>query len=206
MRTLEEYKKDYYSRRPFDFADNPYQIEYFHQGEVKESAIGTSDISAHLPLLEFLARMCDHITEFGVREGFSTTAFLSGKPKVLRSYDLNPTSFDVDPESIKPTDWRFQQQNTIDPNFVIEQTDLLFIDTLHTFNQVQQELALHHKNVRTWIVFHDTVAHGEVSKDIPGVLGITKAITGFLRTHKDEWEMAYESRINNGLIVIERKR
>lgn len=204
MKTLEEYKKDYYNRRPFDFADNPYQIEYFYQGEYKESAIGTSDISAHLPLLEFLAKMCDHVTEFGVREGFSTTAFLSGKPKYLRSYDLNQTSFEVDPESIKSTDWKFQVQNTIDPDFVIDQTDLLFVDTLHTFHQVQQELALHHTHVDKWIVFHDTVAHGEVSKDIPGVEGISRAISGFLRANKELWRKSYESKINNGLIIIER--
>ena len=206
MKTLEEYRKDYYSRRPFDFADNPYQIEYFFQGEYKESAIGTSDISAHLPLLEFLAKMCDHITEFGVREGFSTTAFLSGKPKILRSYDLNQTTFNVDPESIKPTDWKFKQQNTIDSDFNIEETDLLFIDTLHTFDQVQRELSLHHKKVKKWIVFHDTVAHGEISKDVPGVLGISRAIEGFLRTHSNKWEKVYESKINNGLIIIERKK
>jgi hypothetical protein len=51
-----------------------------------------SDIHAHLLRLAQLARECNHVTEFGVRSGMSTFAFLHGLSNksrpVLRSYDL----------------------------------------------------------------------------------------------------------------------
>ena len=38
---------------------------------------------------------------------------------------------------------------------------MLFIDTLHVYGQVKREIALHHHNVRKYLVFHDTVCMGE---------------------------------------------
>jgi hypothetical protein len=38
----------------------------------------------------------------------------------------------------------------------IPECDLLFIDTEHTYNQLTQELKLHSKKVRKYIILHDT--------------------------------------------------
>ena len=40
-----------------------------------------SDINEHLPTLLRYSQMCDHVTEFGVREPVSTYALMYGKPK-----------------------------------------------------------------------------------------------------------------------------
>ena len=53
-----------------------------------------SDINEHLPTLSAYAK--DRVvTEFGVRKGLSTIAFLAGRPKKLISYDINIKRFDL---------------------------------------------------------------------------------------------------------------
>ena len=84
-----------------------------------------SDISEHLGMLRLLSRTCSHITEFGVRSGNSTVAFLAGLPSGGRliSYDCQPPPF------TGPSAWTFHQART-DELTDIEETDLLFLDTL----------------------------------------------------------------------------
>lgn len=45
------------------------------------------DINEHVPLLYGLAKDCNSVTEFGVRKGVSTRAFLYANTK-LTSYDI----------------------------------------------------------------------------------------------------------------------
>jgi predicted O-methyltransferase YrrM len=164
-----------------------------------------SDINEHLPLLYFLAGQCDHVTEFGVRTGASTLAFLhglQGRPATLRSYDIND-HFGVH-ETMKnwtQVDWTFAVCSTLAIS-QIEPTDLLFVDTLHRYDQVRQELALHGDAARRWIVFHDTETFGTVGDD--GGDGINRAIDEWLAS-KPEWRVVYRTHRNNGLTVIERE-
>jgi hypothetical protein len=164
-----------------------------------------SDINEHLPMLYFLAQQCHHVTEFGVRTGESTLAFLHGlqaRPATLRSYDIND-QFGVHKTMAPHTtaDWTFSICSTlaISP---IEPTDLLFIDTLHRYDQVAGELALHGDAVRRWIVFHDTETFGTVGDD--GGDGINRAIDEWLAL-RPEWRIVYRTHRNNGLTVIERE-
>ena len=46
-----------------------------------------SDINEHLPLMNILAKLCTHVTEFGVRWGASATAWLNNDV-VVRGYDI----------------------------------------------------------------------------------------------------------------------
>lgn len=172
-----------YSTPPYDLHHNPFGFKH---------GMG-SDISAHLPFLEFLARQCYHITEFGTRGCCSTSAFIKGCKGKVVSYDIETRS---DIENLKqlhlPCEWEFHLQSTIDPNLDIEETDLLFIDTDHTYEQVKQELELHGNKVKKYIVFHDTYSF---SKIIP-------AIDEFLATHP-QWKVTYNVIFNHGLMVIE---
>jgi hypothetical protein len=164
-----------------------------------------SDINEHLPMLYFLASQCDHVTEFGVRTGASTLAFLhglQGRPATLRSYDIND-NFGVH-KSLSPhtsVDWQFAVCSTLAIS-QIEPTDLLFVDTLHRYDQVRQELALHGDAVRRWIVFHDTETFGAVGDD--GGEGINRAIDEWLAL-RPEYRIVYRTHRNNGLTVIERE-
>jgi hypothetical protein len=164
-----------------------------------------SDINEHLPMLYFLAQQCDHITEFGVRTGASTLAFLhglQGRRATLRSYDINDR-FGVHKTMAPHTtaDWTFSICSTLAIS-QIEETDLLFVDTLHRYDQVRQELAIHGDAARRWIVFHDTETFGVTGDD--GGEGINRAIDGWLVV-EPQWRVVYRTHRNNGLTVIERE-
>ena len=164
-----------------------------------------TDINEHLPMLYFLAQQCDHVTEFGVRTGASTLAFLhglQGRPATLRSYDIND-QYGVQDSLTRWTrvEWTFSICSTLSISR-IEPTDLLFVDTLHNYDQVRQELALHGEAARRWIVFHDTETFGVTGDD--GGRGINQAINEWLQA-KPEWRIVYRTHRNNGLTVIERE-
>ena len=51
-------------------------------------------------------------------------------------------------------DFTLVEESTLDVE--IEETDLLFIDTEHTYSQLLNELTLHGDKARKYIVLHDT--------------------------------------------------
>lgn len=142
-----------------------------------------SDINEHLPTLRMLASLCSTVTEFGVRSGVSTQAFLA-TDAVLTSYDIDPQPFPFFPPN------KFIQASTLD--IEIEQTDLLFIDTDHSYKQLSQELALHHAKVNCFIVLHDTTTYGKE---------LIPAIHEFL-SKNTEWYLLAQYLNNNGLTVL----
>ena len=122
--------------------------------ELYRQALATpSDIREHLDTLCQLARGCGHVTEMGTRWGISTRAFLHAQPEVLVCYDLIRHS-EVDLlETVARAAGRphflFVQADVC--RVEIDETDLLFIDTWHVYEQMKQELALHAgKSEGTW--------------------------------------------------------
>jgi hypothetical protein len=152
----------------------------------------------------------------GVRAGVSTTAFLYANPEKLISYDLyfNETVqsyFDRAKELNK--NYHYIIADVL--NVEIEPTDLLFIDTLHSYNQIKQELKLHANKVSKYIVFHDIVTwglngeswHGLKNEDFWGErnssVGILPAIEEFLKENP-QWQKVHWAQNNNGLGIIEK--
>lgn len=163
----------------------------------------TIDIREHLDTLRDLARGLDHVTEMGFRSGTSFTAFLMAQPKKLISYDLHipPQALSIFNEMRGETEIELIEKNTI--SFEIAPTDLLFIDTLHTYDQLRTELYLHAKHVKKYIAFHDTETFGlkgENGKE-PGLL---KAIEELIS--EGEWKIKNRYLNNNGLMVLERTK
>jgi hypothetical protein len=166
-----------------------------------------SDINEHMPTLKKYADECDHITEMGVRWIVSTFAFLMGKPKKLISIDIDPLeTFDNNEEALKiiaseyNTDFQFILGDTT--KIEIEETDLLFLDTWHVYQQVKSELELHAGKVRKYIIFHDTTTFAYDGMD--NQPGIWPAIQEFLDAN-DEWFILERYTNNNGLTIIKRK-
>lgn len=163
-----------------------------------------SDINEHLGTLFRLARRCRHVTEFGTRGGTSTLALLCAGPKRLISYDKSRLGQVALLESVSKESGRtcfsFRQQDVLDAQ--IEETDMLFIDTWHVYEQLMQELAMHARKVRKFLVFHDTTTYGEVG-EAPGHLGLWPAIEEFLRD-RPEWKLTARLMNNNGLTVLTR--
>lgn len=167
-----------------------------------------SDINEHLPTIKKYATECEHITEMGVRWVVSTWALLSGKPKKLISYDIqNPLAFGIDITEVynaasqENIDFKFIEKDVLEVK--IEQTDLLFLDTRHVWEQVEVELKLHSSSVNKYIIFHDTTSY-EIIGEIPGHKGIWGAILEFLDLHKGEWVLHERFINNNGLTIIKR--
>ena len=171
----------------------------------------STDIVEHMPLLRQLASECEHVTEFGMRRADgSTLAFLAGQPAVLVSWDLDP--FSVVSQAVLDLvcmrgRTRFQPRvgNTLEIT-PIEPTDLLFIDTDHTYLQLKAELVRHAdpvlNHVRKYLVFHDTVTFGDVGGD-GSTPGLRAAIRWFQRCHAFPlWELIEDRKNNNGLVVL----
>jgi cephalosporin hydroxylase len=190
-----EFKLQKYNCPPYDFENNPKGFP---------NRRGGNDISAHLPLLEYFASQCSTVTEFGVREGYSTTAFLSGSKNLVISYDIHNSAIVPKLENMDlPCKWKFIWEDTTKVKD-IDSTDFLFLDTLHTYEQVKSELRFHTK-VNRFIGFHDTWSHGEKSLDVPGKIGIMPAIKEFLDEHR-EWKIIYKVDFNHGLIILEKQQ
>lgn len=167
-----------------------------------------SDIGEHMDLLRWLASQCQHVTEFGTRwASGSTAAFLAGKPETFITWDINfgsiVNSRMADLHSIAgKTNFQARVGNSLE--IVIEETDLLFIDTLHTAKQLYAELERHGWSVRKWIVMHDTETFGQVGED-GSTPGLRMAIRKF---QKEEafplWHLRVDRKNCNGLVVLER--
>jgi len=175
-----------------------------------------SDINEHLETLYNLGRECSHITEMGVRWVSSTWPLIYSNPKKMISYDIvtAPNINEVlelcNEYSIN---YSFEQRDVL--QIVIEPTELLFIDTLHTYNQLRKELELHSGKVSKYIVLHDTEHFGRVDEEIYGHAngsiktmytirqGLMTAIEDFLLSDIGRnWkiEKIYEN--NNGLTIL----
>lgn len=176
-----------------------------------------SDINEHLEAIKKYSQDCSHITEMGVRNVVSTWAFLSGNPKKYIGVDILPCPIETAERLAKERgiDFSFIQADTLDPNFSIEPTDLLFIDTWHIYRQLSQELKIHGNKARKYIILHDTTAFGEqdeghweeYSKLVgqPGEKrGLWIAVMEFLEQNP-HWRLLQRYTHNNGLTVLARE-
>jgi hypothetical protein len=178
-----------------------------------------SDINEHLPVLLKYSQECSHITEMGVRTGVSSWAFLYSNPQKMISYDIgmNPTIQNIiNIANACGINYTFNMNDVL--SIEIEPTELLFIDTWHSYNQLYLELSLHSKNVSKYIILHDTVSYGyndespydgisEIMKSKEkNKEGLINAVNDFLLTNDgDNWLIHDVYTNNNGLTVLKRK-
>lgn len=196
--TIQEFYDKAILNPPFDLPNNPI-------GFKGVSSVNKSDISAHLPLLKYFASQCNHITEFGMREGNSTAAFIMG----LNSVHKKLVSYDFMRHKIHhmgifqnlPCQWEFRQMDIVSPGWEIDYTDFLFVDDLHTYAQVRDELKQHGHKVKTYLGFHDTWSQGVTSLDRGGEEGIVRAIEEYTY---NKFTLIYETLFNHGLRIYKR--
>ena len=203
-------------RKAFNI-DNAKEIEKMYQLYCTESLkYRSGDIQEHLPTLREYARKVEHVTEMGVRDGASTIAIGAASPKTMVSYDIIQQARMQKVVSLL-------EESKIDFKFIlgdvlklkIDKTDMLFIDTLHTYNQLITELRLHQSRVKKYIILHDTVSFGfkdeKIYSHASGVVkqmkkekeGLITAIDDFLKRNK-KWVIEAQFKNNNGLTVLRR--
>lgn len=179
-----------------------------------------SDINEHIPTIIKYGQECNHITEMGVRDILSTWGWLASAPKQkLISYDLyNPSRWGGDIQSVYDTaeayglNFEFVEASVLD--IEIEETDLLFIDTWHHYNQLKAELERHSHKAKKYICFHDTTSYEHKSEpttsenafvdELNWNKGLWDAVTEFLEKNKDTWKLKERFTNNNGFTIIER--
>jgi tetratricopeptide (TPR) repeat protein len=159
-----------------------------------------SDVNEHLPTLYALAKECEHVTELGTRGGVSTTALLYARPKKLVCYDrVKYPQVDRLAALAGETEFVFRQEDVL--WVTLEETDLLFIDTWHVYEQLSEELRLHASAVRKYIVLHDTTTFGDHGESA-GHRGLWPAVEEFLA--QGTFRLKERFHHNNGLTVLER--
>jgi len=192
-----------------------YYLMSYLEKQYIETLSNWTDIQKHMPLLREYATKCDHITELGTDDGTSTWAFLSGLPKVLHTYDIAPCPNEISLKLASEENniqFYFHRENTLEVE--IEPTDLLFIDSLHTYTQVFSELNLHADKVSKYIIAHDINMFGrqggggtlEQISTCPHYLtkGVLDAVEEFLDKTKN-WEIVYKDLEDPyGLIILKR--
>lgn len=173
-----------------------------------------SDINEHMDVLYEYAKKCETIAEFGVRRVVSSYAFAHARPKELLCLDID---YNDDVANFV----EMCENENINMSFVKESSltyelehdyDLLFIDTLHDFNQLTGELKKHSGKIKKYIIFHDTIYWGHKNEDpITGDakletgenVGLVPAIRNFLKENKN-WKEVCTYTNNNGLTILER--
>lgn len=164
-----------------------------------------SDINDALPHLRRFASECRHVTEFGIRTANSTTALLAAQPETLIAYDLGlQLQYLQDLDRVKGrTNFIYRQGDTRE--IEIETTNLLFIDTLHCYDQMRAELARHIGKVTTYLICHDTTGfrfNDEIETNNP-IKGIWPALAE-LMTREPCWRVVFEINSGFGLTVFKR--
>jgi FkbM family methyltransferase len=157
-----------------------------------------SDINRHVPILHKLAQECESVVELGVRTGVSTRAFLPLNVK-LRSYDIEEDARVTELFLVannQGKDMQYIMGDSLKVN--IEPADMMFVDTVHSYDQVSAELARHGHKIRKYIAFHDTFVFGL------GQENVLSAVIDYVMKNP-EWEFCHYDTENNGLTVIKRK-
>jgi len=196
--------------------------------KISELYQNDSDINLHIPKIVELAQEVDHITEMGVRTCISAWGWLAGMPKNgLYLYDLeNPQKWlgaTKDPiTDLEDTarayniPFKFNKVDVLTTE--IEETDLLFIDTWHCYDQLVKELELHSDKAKKYICFHDTTSFAHQSEPLSsenawiiekyGELtpnkGVWDAVYEFLVANRGTWELVDRFTYNNGFTIIKR--
>lgn len=152
-------------------------------------------------VLTSLAKTVDSITELGVRRCFSAYAWLLGQPKKFVGVDISRwPEWDQLEKDVEGTDIELELIVANDIEVELEETDLLFIDSLHTYDHVTKQLELHADKAKKYIVFHDALDFDGKPAQVHLDLGVYNAIMDFL-DKTEEWKVIEHIRPCQVLII-----
>jgi len=173
----------------------------------------------HLDYLKGLAQSVEDVVELGVNRGASSAALAYCKGKLI-SYDIDFTKYARKLKRCLGRKWEMRERNTLHvrPDEA-PPCDLLFMDSLHTYEQLVGELKIFAPQARKYIVFHDTItfatdgANGETGNPTPQksrilfdpkTHGIRLAIDEFMIANP-EWKLVRHAPYGHGLLTLEKK-
>lgn len=163
-----------------------------------------TDMIEHMETIRAYAKLCRSAVEFGVYDCTSTWALIAGRLERLTSYDIDRRS-DVDEveRAVQGSGTTFQFVLGDTAQVEIEETDLLFIDSFHSYEHLTKELTLHVGKVRRFILLHDTTTFGYVDQTGDGK-GLWPAVEEFV-ARSPEWHVRERFTNCHGLTVLEKR-
>ncbi len=163
------------------------------------------------PLIMELARKCQHVTELGVYNGTSTTAWMQGLIEGKKSKREKRSFVCVDPNAhgvieemrgiCAEAGVSFTYHQGYSYDVPIEETDLTFIDTYHDYSTCSRELTRYGPITRRYICLHDTTLNAEVGSG--GEKGLWPAVLEFLEANP-EWRIERRLETGCGFTVLEK--
>lgn len=155
----------------------------------------------YLDYLVHFSRECDTVLEYGTWQGQSLCAFMLGGAKRIVTCDMDISRIDselfhglAEKNGIEIS---IKEKNSFDEDRPIENPDLLFLDTRHTYDHVLKELQLHGNAAKKYIGVHDT--------NYPPMADNSKKVREAVKRFMDDnWKIAAADERYTGIIVLER--
>ena len=143
-------------------------------------------IAHYMSTLNEYAQKCDSVVEIGLNQVCSTWAFLLARPKNgVSSFDIDLHHGPVKHLDLSENIWLQWAKHLSEKEGVIysateansreitlQDHDLLFIDSEHTYEQVDIELKLHGKKAQKYIILHDTTLFPAINRAVDNFLSI----------------------------------
>jgi hypothetical protein len=161
---------------------------------------GKRDLDEHFDTLREFASKCNRVTEF-TKKRESTIAFAAGKPLKLVSYTKEPDLVLRKVIEALPQGSVEIYADTDSLSVpIIDETDLLYLDTVHSGERLKAELSLHGGQVRRFIVIRGTGSNGNVGEggNSPGLF---EGIKWYLNQNPKAF-VAYHAEHKWGITVI----
>ena len=143
-----------------------------------------------------IIKKSESYTEFGVYQGHTLAVALLTNTKKIRAYDIDLSLFS-DKQHLfdnhakeNKIDFKIYKRNTA--RGCIEETDVLNIDSLHTYTHCMKELNHHGHRVKKYIIFHDTNTES-----------LFNAVSNFMA--RNDWELVTRNTLGVGYTLIKRK-
>lgn len=167
-----------------------------------------SDFNEHVERLKQLATECSSVVEFGTRHGVSTVAILAAQPKRFWTVDKQCQTCNIGHiQAVKgETDFQLVQSDSLTYD-IKEPVDLVFIDTLHTADQIFQELTKHAPQCKKYIALHDTeYPWGQFDEGGGSGGGIRAGLDRWFDTDEGRhWSILEDHKNNHGFAILSRK-
>jgi hypothetical protein len=161
------------------------------------------------------------IRELGAFQGASASAFFEGGADYVESVELDPCHLTdgIRTALTELGDWRLRVANSLDPRVDWSPVELTFLDTVHNYDHVANELEFHCQFSARYMAIHDTnyppaVVREVGELDLGGVRQklisefhqkkkVGDAVSDFV-SRSQEWSLAYHSSEGSGLMIVER--
>jgi cephalosporin hydroxylase len=151
-------------------------------------------------ILTEYSRGLESVVEFGTWNGQGAVIFANAGVKDITTCDINLDH--VDQEKIKSIcgDIKFNKENSLNPSKKYE-ADLIFFDTMHTYEHVIKELRVNAEGAKKYFAVHDT--NYPPPRKSPKKL-VRDAVLEYLEENKN-FVLELEDKTSTGIMIAKRK-